>query len=61
MKVSQVEHNKKEKCIRLTTLGEACYEKIESLKAELEKKIADQVGREKLDIFKEILKLDWGI
>lgn len=61
VEVNQVTHNKKEKCIRLTTLGEACYEKNESLKAGLEKKIADQIDREKLDVFKEILKLDWGI
>ena len=61
VEVNQVEHNKKEKCIRLTTLGEACYEKNESLKVGLEKKIADQIGREKLDIFKEILRLDWEI
>ena len=61
VEVNQVAHNKKEKCIRLTTLGEACYEKNESLKAGLEKKIADQIDREKLDVFKEILKLDWGI
>ena len=61
VEVNQVTHNKKEKCIRLTTLGEACYEKNESLKAGLENKIADQIDREKLDVFKEILKLDWGI
>ncbi|MEK5148372.1 winged helix DNA-binding protein [Psychrobacillus sp. FSL K6-4615] len=61
VEVNQVTHNKKEKCIRLTTLGEACYEKNESLKAGLEKKIANQIDREKLDVFKEILKLDWGI
>lgn len=61
VEVNQVAHNKKEKSIRLTTLGEACYEKNESLKAGLEKKIADQIDREKLDVFKEILKLDWGI
>lgn len=61
VEISGVENNKKEKCIRLTSLGETCYEKNESLKAGLEKKIADQIGREKLDIFKEILKLDWGI
>lgn len=61
VEVNQVAHNKKEKSIRLTTLGEACYEKNESLKAGLEKKIADQIDSEKLDVFKEILKLDWGI
>ncbi|MGB3100528.1 MAG: MarR family winged helix-turn-helix transcriptional regulator [Psychrobacillus psychrotolerans] len=61
VEVNQVAHNKKEKSIRLTTMGEACYEKNESLKAGLEKKIADQIDSEKLDVFKEILKLDWGI
>lgn len=61
VEISRVENNNKEKCIRLTTLGEACYEKNESLKAGLEKKIADQIGKEKIDLLKEILKLNWGI
>ena len=61
VETSSVENNKKEKCIRLTALGNECYEKNESLKADLEKKIADQIGKEKLETFREILKLDWGI
>lgn len=61
VEISAVKNNKKEKCIQLTALGNECYEKYETLKAGLEKKIADQIGREKLETFKEILKLDWGI
>ncbi len=53
--------NKKEKCLQLTPLGEACYEKNETFKATLEEKIANQLGTEQLLILKHILKSDWGI
>ena len=59
--ISSLENNKKDKCIQLTKLGEECYEKNEALKANLEKKIADKIGAEKLEILKEILRLDWDL
>lgn len=59
--VKNVENNKKDKCIRLTAFGEECYEKNESLKATIEKKIAEQIGAEQLILLKDILKADWGL
>lgn len=56
-----LENNKKDKFIRLTELGEECYQKNEDLKANLEKKIAEKIGTHKLQTLKEILKLDWGL
>ncbi len=56
-----LENNKKDKFIRLTELGEECYQKNEDLKANLEKKIADKIGADQLETLKEILKLDWGL
>jgi DNA-binding MarR family transcriptional regulator len=61
VEINNVENNKKEKCLRLTELGEECYEKNEALKATLEKKIADKIGTENLSLLKEILKLDWEL
>ena len=61
VKISNLENNKKDKCIQLTKLGEECYEKNESLKAGLEKKIANKIGIEKFGVLKEILKSDWGL
>ncbi|MDF2857429.1 MAG: MarR family transcriptional regulator [Neobacillus sp.] len=61
VEVKNVENNKKEKCIRLTALGEECYEKNEALKAQLENKIAENIGIEQVTILKDLLKLDWGI
>ncbi|MFJ7978279.1 MarR family winged helix-turn-helix transcriptional regulator [Peribacillus sp. NPDC096379] len=61
VEVRNVENNKKEKCIQLTALGEECYEKNAALKAQLEKKIAEKIGAEQVNILKDILKLDWGI
>jgi DNA-binding MarR family transcriptional regulator len=61
VEIQNVENNKKEKCIQLTALGEECYEKNEALKAQLENKIAENIGIEQVGILKDLLKLDWGI
>ncbi|WP_059173156.1 MarR family winged helix-turn-helix transcriptional regulator [Bacillus sp. FJAT-27445] len=61
VEISNAENNKKEKCIKLTALGEECYEKNEALKARLESKIAEKIGAEQVDLLKNILKLDWDI
>ncbi|NEU32002.1 winged helix-turn-helix transcriptional regulator [bacterium LRH843] len=61
VEINNVEHNKKEKCIRLTALGEECYEKNAALKAELENKIAKKIGAEHVKILKDLLALEWGI
>lgn len=61
VEVSNVRDNKKDKYIRLTDLGEACYEKNEALKADQERKIADNIGHEKFRILNNILKSDWGL
>jgi DNA-binding MarR family transcriptional regulator len=59
--VNNVENNKKHKCIKLTALGEECYEKNEILKATIEKKIAERIGTEQIILLKDILKADWGL
>ena len=61
VEVKNVENNKKEKCIRLTALGESYYEKNEALKVQLENKIAEKIGTDQMEILKDILKSDWGI
>ena len=61
VEVKNVENNKKEKCIRLTALGEACHEKHEILKQRLEVQIANKIGADQLNILKDMLKADWGI
>lgn len=61
LEISNVEHNKKDKCLRLTKLGEECYEKNEALKANIEKQLADKIGSENLTVLKKILKMDWGL
>lgn len=59
--ISSLENNKKDKCIQLTELGEECYEKNQSIKADLVKKIIDEIGDEKFQLLNDILKLDWGL
>jgi DNA-binding MarR family transcriptional regulator len=61
VEVMNVKHNNKEKCIKLTLFGEECFEKNETLKASLEKKIADNIGEKQLVFLKDILKSTWGI
>ena len=61
VKIQNVENNNKDKCIQLTALGEECYEKNEAFKEALIKKIANQIGEEKLTMLHSILKMDWGL
>lgn len=61
VEIHNVENNKKEKSIKLTALGEECYEKSKELKVTVEEKIADQIGTENLAALKDILKLNWGL
>ncbi|WP_409274536.1 MarR family winged helix-turn-helix transcriptional regulator [Neobacillus sp. SCS-31] len=61
VEIRNAENNRKEKCIQLTPLGEECYEKIVALKAQLVNKIAENIGAEKVEELKNLLKLDWKI
>ena len=61
LEINNVENNKKEKRIRLTTLGNECYKKNELMKANLENEIANNIGAEQLKNLKDFLKLDWGL
>lgn len=61
VEISDAKINKKEKNIHLTELGVSCYEKNEALKADLERKIADNIGSEQLQLLEDILKSDWGL
>lgn len=59
--VENVENNKKEKCIRLTKLGEECFESNEVLKSQLENRISDAIGEENFAMMKSLLSQDWKI
>ena len=61
VEIYNAENNKKDKCIQLTRLGEECYEKNEVIKANLERKLAETIGIQHVNVLKDILKLDWGI
>lgn len=61
VEINNVENNKKEKRIRLTSLGNDCYQKNELMKASIEKKIANKIGSEQLNLLKNYLQLDWGL
>lgn len=61
VKISNSTQNKRAKNIQLTELGDACYEKKQALKADLESKVAENIGFDQLQTIKDILKKDWGI
>lgn len=61
IKIENATHNNRDKCTQLTALGEECYTRNLQLKAELEKKITEKIGAEKISELKEILKSDWGL
>ena len=59
VEVQNVENSKKHKAICMTAFGEACYEKNELIKAEIEEQLVDTIGEEHVTTLKNILKLDW--
>lgn len=61
VKVTNAIHNKKEKCLLLTPLGEECIEKSEELMKSIESKIAQAISEKELVHLKDLLKLDWGL
>ncbi|WP_085992889.1 winged helix-turn-helix transcriptional regulator [Oceanobacillus senegalensis] len=61
VEINNVKNNKKHKCVRLTRLGEDCYEKNEALKATIEEKVSDQIGADNVRALKDMLKMNWGL
>jgi len=61
VQITKLKNNKKEKSIRLTDLGKEFYEKNKFLEAQLERKIAENIGSEEVNRLKGILKSDWGL
>lgn len=53
--------NNKDKCLRLTPLGEQCCEQLAALKAKLEQAVAEQIGQAEVERLKLILSRDWGM
>ncbi|QDP99924.1 MarR family transcriptional regulator [Lysinibacillus fusiformis] len=61
VEVSNAEHSKKHKVIRMTEFGEACYEKNELYKSEIEQQLVNTIGEEQVANLKNILNLNWSI
>ncbi|MFJ8260570.1 MarR family transcriptional regulator [Rummeliibacillus sp. NPDC094406] len=54
-------HNKKDKCVTLTSYGDSIYEEYTKIKNELESDISHHIGKEQLQLLKAIISNDWGI
>jgi DNA-binding MarR family transcriptional regulator len=61
IRIENASHNNRDKCARLTALGEECYLRNLQLKADLEKRIGERIGTGPMAALKEILKSDWGL
>lgn len=61
VEVSNVEHSKKHKAIRMTEFGEGCYKKNILIKAEIEQQLINTIGQEQVTNLKNLLKLEWGL
>lgn len=61
LKISNLENNKKDKCVQLTVLGDRCYQEYIALKVNVEKKIIERIGDEQFRLLKEIMESDWGL
>lgn len=59
VEVFDAEHNKKEKCIRLTEIGNDCYKENEQIKLRLEQELATIMGQSQVDMLKIFLNSDW--
>ncbi|MBM6997958.1 winged helix DNA-binding protein [Paenibacillus sp. DXFW5] len=60
VEITKAQNNKKEKCLKLTSLGESSYEKNALIKASLEQKIMDALGADQVALLKQLLQADWG-
>lgn len=58
--INKATNNKKSKCLELTPLGEKCFLDNEIIKDNIEQKILDKIGPDKINLFKELLKMEWG-
>lgn len=58
--VNPVENNNRNKCIKLTPLGEEFFLENQKIKNEMEKEIGQKIGQDKLNLLKELLKGDWN-
>lgn len=61
VEINNCNHNNRDKCIKLTSFGIECHEKNQALKRNLEKKLAQEIGYDKLNNLKEILISNWNL
>lgn len=61
VEVKDLEHDKKKKGVQLTALGLECFEKNESLKLDIVRKMAEKIGADQMKSLRDILSTDWGI
>ncbi|MCK8485945.1 winged helix DNA-binding protein [Paenibacillus sp. MBLB2552] len=61
VEITKAQNNNKEKCLRLTPLGESSYEKNTLIKASLEQRISDALGAEQVALLKKLLQADWEL
>lgn len=59
--ISNSLHSKRDKCLRLTTLGEQCVEENEHIKASLVNQIINEIGAEQVAQLQNLLRIDWGL
>lgn len=59
--ISNMENNRKDKCLQLTARGEHCYQMYVSIKANLECKVAEAIGAESFAQLKQCLQADWAL
>ena len=59
VEVSNAEHSKKHKVIRMTNFGELCYDQNERNKTEIEQQLVRTIGEDQVTKLKNILQLNW--
>ena len=57
----KMKNNKRDKYVKLTEFGIACFEKNKALKIRLEDQIKNAIGTEQYSKLKQLLAADWGL
>ncbi len=57
--INNVEYNNKNKCLKLTPLGEKCFLENKLMKETLERDVVAKIGSENAILLKSLLKTEW--
>lgn len=58
LEIQSMDNNQKEKIVKLTKKGKEAFNNMEKIKEEVEEEIKENIGEEKIELLKNILRID---